>query len=472
LNSARELSRVVQVQSQSLHGPSKTRVVVRLPTPAAGPAGRNVNSEVATIKYCRFNRQNLPLFRSNKTIRRQQKHCWPSLSDSGTRFWYSSASYLAKSRKGPEDQMSQISCSTTGKELGTLLPGIRFTSVTTSALDLSANLSSRTSPRNLRVFPMAAHVWLNMTEFANGLIRLGLSNVANKNDFWTSNRCWQGTPKEHANLLNHARRVLRILAKDPRVVSISTPTMLPCLTLDHTFVKPGEPETITCMTGWRACPISPAFLFSLNHTVSVPNRYLTSEKTEAHVGLLAYFDDVLRANISFHRRYIPHLVLLTLIRPIMDSFTNYSGSVCPAHVRSSLPQAKTSRYTSYARNSLLIGRLEERKSTSTQMIGMMFWKGSKRSACPAVARPTKCCPDACHIADLFDSRHSELLALMERNVACALVFFRFHFPCTLESNSKIFSSVCTNFAIDQIRSSDLGKWHSRTKRGFPTRERD
>lgn len=88
-----------------------------------------------------------------------------------------------------------------------------------------------------------------MTEFADGVIRLGLSNVANKNDFWTSNRCWQGTPEEHVNLLNHARRVLRILAKDPRVFSISMPTMLPCLTLDHIFVKRGEPETTTCMTG-------------------------------------------------------------------------------------------------------------------------------------------------------------------------------------------------------------------------------
>lgn len=146
-----------------------------------------------------------------------------------------------------------------------------------------------------------------MTEFANGVIRLGLSNVATKNNFWTSDRCWQGTPEEHASLLNHARRVLRILAKDRRVVSISTPTMLPCLTLDHIFVKPGEPEMITCVTGWRACPISPAFLFSVNHTLNIPNRYLTSGKTEAHVELLAYFDDVLRANISFHCRYIPRL---------------------------------------------------------------------------------------------------------------------------------------------------------------------
>lgn len=38
------------------HTDNGKRVVVRLPTPAAGPAGRNVNSEVATIKYCTFNR--------------------------------------------------------------------------------------------------------------------------------------------------------------------------------------------------------------------------------------------------------------------------------------------------------------------------------------------------------------------------------------------------------------------------------
>lgn len=34
------------------HTDNGKRLVVRLPTPAAGPAGRNVNSEVATIKYC------------------------------------------------------------------------------------------------------------------------------------------------------------------------------------------------------------------------------------------------------------------------------------------------------------------------------------------------------------------------------------------------------------------------------------
>ncbi|KAG9564275.1 hypothetical protein KCU79_g5184, partial [Aureobasidium melanogenum] len=36
------------------HTDNGKRLVVRLPTPAAGPAGRNVNSEVATIKYLSF----------------------------------------------------------------------------------------------------------------------------------------------------------------------------------------------------------------------------------------------------------------------------------------------------------------------------------------------------------------------------------------------------------------------------------
>ncbi|KAG9697822.1 hypothetical protein KCU95_g3330, partial [Aureobasidium melanogenum] len=267
------------------------RVVVRLPTPAAGPAGRNVNSEVATIKYLEHG-SGIPLHHIWQNLGKVQKiKCLKSV-----------AQQLAKSSELCFPAYDSLYLSDTDS-----LPFSR-------KVHLSHNfcIGPQCEPIEQDLSEKLACVpnggsWLNMTEFANGLIRLGLSNVANKNDFWTSNRCWQGTPKEHANLLNHARRVLRILAKDPRVVSISTPTMLPCLTLDHTFVKPGEPETITCMTGWRACPISPAFLFSLNHTVSVPNRYLTSEKTEAHVGLLAYFDDVLRANISFHRRYIPRL---------------------------------------------------------------------------------------------------------------------------------------------------------------------
>ncbi|KAH0374032.1 hypothetical protein KCU65_g382, partial [Aureobasidium melanogenum] len=35
----------------TFHTDNGKRIVVRLPTPAAGPAGRNVNSEVATVKY-------------------------------------------------------------------------------------------------------------------------------------------------------------------------------------------------------------------------------------------------------------------------------------------------------------------------------------------------------------------------------------------------------------------------------------
>ncbi|KAH0042858.1 hypothetical protein KCU78_g709, partial [Aureobasidium melanogenum] len=182
------------------HTDNGKRLVVRLPTPAAGPAGRNVNSEVATIKY-----------------------------------------------------------------------------------------------------------WLNMVEFAGGVIHLGLSNVANKNNFWTSKCSWQGVLEEHVSLLNHAHHVLRILANDPHINSISTPTMMPCATLKHVFVKPGEPETITCMTGWRACPISPLFLFCVNHTLDISNPYLTSGKTEFEADLLLYFDDVKRANASFPRRYIPRL---------------------------------------------------------------------------------------------------------------------------------------------------------------------
>ncbi|KAG9855400.1 hypothetical protein KCU98_g1733, partial [Aureobasidium melanogenum] len=163
------------------------------------------------------------------------------------------------------------------------------------------NGKRRISMRILGVFPMADH-------FANGVIPLGLENVANKKDCLIPNRSWQGTLEEHVDLLNHARRVLKILAMDPRVISISTPTMMPCLTLNHIFVKPGEPETITCMTGWRECTISPAFLFSVNPILSIPNPYLTSGKTEAEVDLLLLFDDdVARANVSFHRRLIHRL---------------------------------------------------------------------------------------------------------------------------------------------------------------------
>lgn len=50
------------------HTDNGKRVVVRLPTPAAGPTSRNVNSGVATIKYCRFDCQDLLLLRSNYMI--------------------------------------------------------------------------------------------------------------------------------------------------------------------------------------------------------------------------------------------------------------------------------------------------------------------------------------------------------------------------------------------------------------------
>lgn len=77
--------------------------------------------------------------------------------------------------------------------------------------------------------------------------------------------------EEHVSLLNYAYHALGILANDPHINLISTPTMMPYATLEHVFIKPGEPKTITYMTGWRACPISPLFLFCVNHTLDISN---------------------------------------------------------------------------------------------------------------------------------------------------------------------------------------------------------
>ncbi|KAG9517844.1 hypothetical protein KCV07_g5963, partial [Aureobasidium melanogenum] len=226
------------------HTDNGKRLVVRLPTPAAGPAGRNVNSEVATIKYLSF-KTDIPvpqIFEWREDTKNTVGHpylivghasgaplhqIWQDLGKvQKIKCLKSIAHQLAKSSELCFSAYGSLHLSNTNS-----LPSSR-------KIHLGHNfcIGPQCSPNEQDLYSSNACIpdggpWLNMVEFAGGVIHLGLSNVANKHNCWTSKCSWQGVPEEHVSLLNHAHHALRILANDPHINSISTPTMMPCATL-------------------------------------------------------------------------------------------------------------------------------------------------------------------------------------------------------------------------------------------------
>ncbi|KAJ9624455.1 hypothetical protein H2203_005190 [Taxawa tesnikishii (nom. ined.)] len=88
----------------------------------------------------------------------------------------------------------------------------------------------------------------------------GLARIPPDDTARANGKSFQGSPKEHIELLHHAQQVLQKLAADARIKDNASPIMLhPDLHMQNIFVNPDDPTDITALIDWQATSIEPAF---------------------------------------------------------------------------------------------------------------------------------------------------------------------------------------------------------------------
>ncbi|KAH0386241.1 hypothetical protein KCU92_g2881, partial [Aureobasidium melanogenum] len=257
------------------HTDSGKCVVVRLPTPAAGLAGRVVNSEVATIRYL-TSKTDIPVPSilewtedNDNTVGHPYLMMEHATGVSLHDIW-------SKLRGDWKKKCVKAICRQLTKTTQLCFPayGSLYLSDTSSVpssckIQIGNNfcIEPQCGPIEQDLYAREPFIpgsgpWTSMPEFANGVVRLGMEGVANRHRFSVPDRPYQGTPEQHVDLLNHAHRVLMSVVEDPRVHPDSIHTMLHANpTMRNVFVDPRDPRIVTCITGWQACTISPAFSY-------------------------------------------------------------------------------------------------------------------------------------------------------------------------------------------------------------------
>ncbi|KAH0195229.1 hypothetical protein KCU99_g10184, partial [Aureobasidium melanogenum] len=175
--------------------------------------------------------------------------------------------------------------------------------------------------------------WVDIPAYYNGVIDTALTRLPLPDRSHPNEKLYQGRVEEHVQLLGIARKILQILAQDPRINGNASPTMMhPDLHLHNIFVDPDDPTTITAFIDWQGTSIEPAFehagmvldIETTRHHFpgkcdSIEDSYMVLERAydalvNVHVPRLAAVrnidDDLLRLLRYCHRTWVDGITVL------------------------------------------------------------------------------------------------------------------------------------------------------------------
>ncbi|KAF2272072.1 uncharacterized protein EI97DRAFT_496856 [Westerdykella ornata] len=244
------------------------QIVVKLPYTLAGPSGRNIRSEVATIKY----------------LQRHTKIPIPSVLD-----WSDSASnpigteYIIMAHasgvllhlKWPHmDVESQIRDGRPRIPAYGSLYSVSslYTDSSSYLLDEGYCIGAHCGPMFWDCNPLQPRYyervepnhgpWPTLSAFCDGLVDTGISRVPPAGPAGPRPR-YQGSSQDHYKLLDHGRAVIKKMAEDPRIQNAARPTLYhPDLHKRNVFISEEDPTKITAFIDWQSASIEPAFWYA------------------------------------------------------------------------------------------------------------------------------------------------------------------------------------------------------------------
>ncbi|KAI0999343.1 hypothetical protein K3495_g8853 [Podosphaera aphanis] len=255
-------------------------VVARLPFAHAGPSTLRTNSEVATIKYLQSN-TNIPI---PKIIDWNDDPLNPIGSEyiimehcTGT---------LLHQRWPTMDIRQQIKCMEAIYQIVKEMASIKFPVYGSLYCDSSSlgPMSRYKAKQGLFIGPNCSNIywdcnirepryyyyvrpnqgpWQNLSAYCDGLIDTGISRIPPSDSLQPKRARYHGTAREHLNLLESGRVVLKKMSEDPRIKDAATPTLFhPDLHKRNIFVSDDDPTVITAIIDWQATSIEPAFWYA------------------------------------------------------------------------------------------------------------------------------------------------------------------------------------------------------------------